>query len=337
MSTFALPVLADNNLSSYIAQVNRFPMLSEAEELRLAKRLAEHNDIEAAHTLVTSHLRLVVKIAMGFRGYGLPVADIISEGNLGLMQAVKKFDHTKGFRLSTYAMWWIKAAIHEYVLRSWTIVKVGTSAVHKKLFFNLKRMKNRIAGVDSGYLNHTDAGKVARELNVPIEEVIHMDRLMTSPDTSLDTNTFDDGDGTLLDLVEDGSASQESIYGDAQEGSQKHELLYLAMETLNEREKEILTARRLQEDALTLEDLSQLHGISRERVRQIETRAIEKVRDFMLNPQAANKKVKAKNVVAKVASKIKKVATIASKTKAENYKKASIKRTIARVDELNAA
>jgi RNA polymerase sigma-32 factor len=300
MSAIKLPVLLDNNLSSYIAQVNKFPILEEKEELRLARQYLEHNDLAAAHTLVTSHLRLVVKIAMGFRGYGLPIADIISEGNIGLMQAVKKFDPEKGFRLSTYAMWWIKASIHEFVLRSWTIVKVGTSAVHKKLFFNLKRMKNRIAGVDAGYLNHTDAVKVAKELNVNVSEVIEMDRLMTSPDTSLNTNAYEDGEDSLLDLVEDASANQETVFGESQELGQNTALLHDAMDTLNDREKEILSARRLQEDATTLEDLSQKYGISRERVRQIENRAIEKIKTHMMSA--------IKGGVSKVAAKVRKAA-----------------------------
>lgn len=297
MSAIKLPVLLDNNLSSYISQVNKFPLLEEKEELRLAREFLNNNNIEAAHLLVTSHLRLVVKIAMGFRGYGLPIADIISEGNIGLMQAVKKFDPDRGFRLSTYAMWWIKASIHEFVLRSWTIVKVGTSAVHKKLFFNLKRMKNRIAGVDAGYLNHSDAVKVAKELNVPVSEVIEMDRLMTSPDKSLNTNAYEDGEDSLLDLVEDNSANQETVLGESEELGHNTALLHNAMDTLNGREKEILAARRLQDDATTLEDLSQKYGISRERVRQIENRAIEKIKAHMMGA--------IKTGVSKVAAKVK--------------------------------
>ena len=317
MASFSLPVVLDNNLSSYIAQVNKFPILTDKEEYTLAKKYLDEGDIDSAHKLVTSHLRLVVKIAMGFRGYGLPIADIISEGNIGLMQAVKKFDPERGFRLSTYAMWWIKASIHEFVLRSWTIVKVGTSAVHKKLFFNLKRMKNRIAGVDAGYLNSTDAAAVAKELNVPVSEVMEMDRLMTSPSTSLNTNAYEDGEDSLMDLVEDTSANQETIFGESEELGQNTALLHSAMDTLNGREKEILSARRLQDDATTLEDLSQKYGISRERVRQIENRAIEKIKAHMMSAIKKGASRVTNNVATKVASKVvSKVSKVAASTKA---------------------
>jgi RNA polymerase sigma-32 factor len=254
----------------------------------LAVRYKIYNDIEAAQKLVTSHLRLVVKIAMTFRGYGLPVNDIISEGNIGLMHAVKKFDPTKGFRLSTYAMWWIKASIHEHVLKSWSIVKVGTSASQKKLFYNLKRMKNKLTA-DSDNMNLTDANvaEIAGELDVSINDVQDMDRLMTGGSSSLNVVVHDDSEDEKINFIEDNSANQEVALGEREETEHNNKMLYSAISKLNEREKDILTKRRLLENPMTLEDISQEYGISRERVRQIENRAIEKLQKLITSSIAA--------------------------------------------------
>lgn len=288
MSKLALPILTENGLSQYIEAVNKFPILDEKEEYMLAVRYKIYNDIEAAQKLVTSHLRLVVKIAMTFRGYGLPVNDIISEGNIGLMHAVKKFDPTKGFRLSTYAMWWIKASIHEHVLKSWSIVKVGTSASQKKLFYNLKRMKNKLTA-DSDNMNLTDANvaEIAGELDVSINDVQDMDRLMTGGSSSLNVVVHDDSEDEKINFIEDNSANQEVALGEREEIEHNNKMLYSAISKLNEREKDILTKRRLLENPMTLEDISQEYGISRERVRQIENRAIEKLQKLIPNPVAA--------------------------------------------------
>lgn len=288
MTKLALPILTENGLSQYIEAVNKFPILDEKEEYMLALRYKIYNDIEAAQKLVTSHLRLVVKIAMTFRGYGLPVNDIISEGNIGLMHAVKKFDPTKGFRLSTYAMWWIKASIHEHVLKSWSIVKVGTSAAQKKLFYNLKRMKNKLTA-DSENMNLTDANvaEIAGELDVSINDVQDMDRLMTGGSSSLNVVMHDDSEDEKINFLEDNSANQEVELGEREETEHNNKMLYSAISQLNEREKDILTKRRLLENPLTLEDLSQEYGISRERVRQIENRAIEKLQKLIAKPLAA--------------------------------------------------
>jgi RNA polymerase sigma-32 factor len=288
MTKLALPILTENGLSQYIEAVNKFPILDEKEEYMLAVRYKIYNDIEAAQKLVTSHLRLVVKIAMTFRGYGLPVNDIISEGNIGLMHAVKKFDPTKGFRLSTYAMWWIKASIHEHILKSWSIVKVGTSAAQKKLFYNLKRMKNKLAA-DSDNMNLTDANvaEIAGELDVTIADVQDMDRLMTGGSSSLNVVVHDDSEDEKINFIEDNSANQEIELGEKEETEHNNKMLYSAISKLNEREKDILTKRRLLENPLTLEDISQEYGISRERVRQIENRAIEKLQKLIGKPLAA--------------------------------------------------
>lgn len=275
----ALPVLVDSGLSRYIEEVKKFPMLDEQEEFALAQAFKKNGDLAAAHKLVTSHLRLVVKMAMGFRGYGLPLVDLISEGNIGLMQAVKKFEPEKGFRLTTYAMWWIKAAINEYILRSWSLVKMGTSAAQKKLFFNLRRLKNKIVGSDSRVLAPSEISQVAMELDVPEQDVVEMDQRMSSSDMSLNAHVNDDSDSEYMDYLEDKGASQETILAENQDASNRHNMLSDAMSKLNERERDIIVQRRLSENPATLEDLSQKYGVSRERVRQIEERAIEKLRE----------------------------------------------------------
>lgn len=284
MSRISLPIMQENGLTQYMAEINKFPVLTEKEEQKLALRYKIYNDIDAAQQLVTSHLRLVVKIAMTFRGYGLPVNDIIAEGNIGLMHAVKKFDPTKGFRLSTYAMWWIKAAINEFVLKSWSIVKVGTSANQKKLFYNLKRLKAKLtAGSDSNNLTDANVQDIANELEVSVEEVQDMDRLMTSnSNQSLNVTVGEDSEDEKINFLEDSSANQETELGNREEAAANNELLYSAMSKLNDREKDIISKRRLLEEPKTLEDLSQEYGISRERVRQIENRALEKLQQFML-------------------------------------------------------
>ncbi len=286
MSKMNLPVLQENGLSQYMAEINRFPILDEKEEYMLAVRYKIYNDIEAAQKLVTSHLRLVVKIAMTFRGYGLPVNDIIAEGNIGLMHAVKKFDPSKGFRLSTYAMWWIKAAINEFVLKSWSIVKVGTSANQKKLFYNLRRLKSKLTGVDNANLTDANVAEIADELKVSVSEVKDMDRLMSGGTSSLNVTVGEDSEDEKINFLEDNTANQETVYGESEELNHNRKRLYSAMKTLNEREKDILIKRRLMDAPLTLEDLSQQYKISRERVRQIENRAFEKIQKVMV-PQAA--------------------------------------------------
>ena len=286
MANISLPILQENGLTQYMAEINKFPILGEKEEYMLAVRYKIYNDIEAAQKLVTSHLRLVVKIAMTFRGYGLPVNDIIAEGNIGLMHAVKKFDPSKGFRLSTYAMWWIKASINEFILKSWSVVKVGTSANQKKLFYNLKRLKNKLTGADNQNLTDENVQAIATELEVSAEEVQDMDRLMSNGGgQSLNVMVHDDSDDEQINFVEDNSANQEDSLGNREEETLNNKLLYSAMKELNEREKDILTKRRLLEEPKTLEDLSQEYGISRERVRQIENRALEKLQAVMV-PQS---------------------------------------------------
>jgi RNA polymerase sigma-32 factor len=274
-----LPVLSsDASLSRYLDEINAFPMLEKEEEYSLAKRWVDHGDMEAAHRLVTSHLRFVAKIAMGYRGYGLPVSDLISEGNIGLMQAVKRFDPDKGFRLSTYAMWWIKAAIQEYVLRSWSLVKMGTSATQKRLFFNLRRLKHRLQSFTSGSLSPENVEKIARELDVSEDDVISMDTRFSVSDQHLNARVGgEDGAGEYMDFLASEDESQENALVQRQESSQRQKMLVHAMKTLADREQDILTKRRLSEPAITLEELSQEYGISRERVRQIEVRAMEKL------------------------------------------------------------
>ncbi len=280
--TIALPVIADAGLSRYLAEIQKFPMLDEKEEFMLAKRWQQHEDLSAAEKLVTSHLRLVAKIAMGFRGYGLPLVELISEGNVGLMQAVKKFDPDKGFRLSTYAMWWIKASIQEYVLRSWSLVKMGTTAAQKKLFFNLRRIRNRIAGTVHGDLAPNEVALIANELDVPEQDVVEMDRRMNGADQSLNATVAGESESEWIDFLEDENASHEMTLADEQDMAQKRALFENALTLLNERELDILKERRMKEPAATLEDLSQKYGVSRERVRQIENKALEKLQQAVL-------------------------------------------------------
>ena len=282
----SLPTVAagSGGLARYLEEIRRFPMLEPNEEFMLAKRWQEHQDTEAAHKLVTSHLRLVGRIAMGYRGYGLPIGEVISEGNVGLMQAVKRFEPDKGFRLATYAMWWIRASIQEYILRSWSLVKMGTTAAQKKLFFNLRRMKAKLDAFEDGDLKPEDVAKIAHDLGVTEDEVTSMNRRMAmGGDTSLNVPMREDGEGQWQDWLQDDSALQDEVVAEAQEADVRHEMLVDAMEDLNEREKFILTERRLTDDPKTLEELSQVYGVSRERVRQIEVRAFEKVQKAVKN------------------------------------------------------
>ena len=280
------PVLTpESNLTRYMQEIRKFPMLTADEEFMLAKRWAEHEDREAAHKMVTSHLRLVAKIAAGYRGYGLPMAELVSEGNVGMMQAVKRFDPDRGFRLATYAMWWIKASIQEYVLHSWSLVKMGTTAAQKKLFFNLRKIKGRLQAFEEGDLHPEHVTQIATELSVPEQDVVNMNRRMAGSDNSLNTPVRTDGDGgsEWQDWLADESDSQEATYAESEELTLRRELLQDAMKGLNEREQNILTQRRLIDDPRTLEDLSQEYSISRERVRQIEVRAFEKLQKSMRN------------------------------------------------------
>ncbi len=278
-----LPTPSVGGLSIYLAQIKKFPMLDAEEEYILAKNWRENGNLQSAHKLVTSHLRLVAKIAMGYRGYGLPVNELISEGNIGLMQAVKKFDPDKGFRLATYAMWWIKAAIQEYVLRSWSLVKMGTTTAQKKLFFNLKKLKNQIAPEQEGDLKKEQVEEISNRLNVDSKEVINMNRRMMGQEKSLNTPIKIGESDEWQDWLVDENLDQELIVSQQQEYNDKKELLKSAMKILNEREKEIITARRLTENPITLEDLSKKFKISRERIRQIETKAFEKLQKSMIN------------------------------------------------------
>lgn len=279
-----IPALGgDASLNRYLSEIRKFPILKPEQEYMLAKRLQEHGDAKAAEQLVTSHLRLVSKIAMGYRGYGLPVSELISEGNIGLMQGVKKFDPDRGFRLATYAMWWIRASMQEFILRSWSLVKIGTTAAQKKLFFNLRRMKNNLQAFEDGDLNQEALRKIATDLGVSEEEVNNMNRRMAmGGDTSLNVPMREDGDGQWQDWLVDDTPLQDERVADAQEGDMRHALLSEAMDSLNEREKHILTQRRLIEEPQTLEELSQTYSVSRERVRQIEVRAFEKLQKAML-------------------------------------------------------
>jgi RNA polymerase sigma-32 factor len=273
----SLPVVAgESGLARYLQEIKRFPMLEPQEEYMLAKRWREHGDREAAHKLVTSHLRLVAKIAMGYRGYGLPIGEVISEGNVGLMQAVKRFEPDKGFKLATYAMWWIRASIQEYILRSWSLVKMGTTASQKKLFFNLRKAKSRISALDEGDLRDDQVESISRRLGVAKQEVIEMNRRLGG-DASLNAPLREEGEGEWQDWLVDETESQETKLGERQELGLRRDLLEKALTHLNERERHILGERRLKENPTTLEDLSQQYGISRERVRQIEVRAFEKL------------------------------------------------------------
>ncbi len=272
-----IPGLAGGNIAAYLNEIRKFPMLAPDEEYMLAKRWREHDDVNAAHRLVTSHLRLVAKIAMGYRGYGLPVAELISEGNVGMMQAVKRFDPEKGFRLATYAMWWIRASIQEYILHSWSLVKLGTTAAQKKLFFNLRKVKAKMKLFEDGDLPPERVKQISKQLNVTEEEVVSMNRRLAAPDHSLNAPLRADGDMEWQDWLVDESQDQEALVSAQQERTVRNALLTEAMKTLSKRERHILTERRLRDEPLTLEDLSQQFGISRERVRQIEARAFEKI------------------------------------------------------------
>ncbi|MDC1092609.1 RNA polymerase sigma factor RpoH [Pelagibacteraceae bacterium] len=281
IGNFSSPSLG--GLSIYLTQIKKFPMLDAEEEYMLAKNWRENGNLQSAHKLVTSHLRLVAKIAMGYRGYGLPVNELISEGNLGLMQAVKKFDPEKGFRLATYAMWWIKAGIQEYVLRSWSLVKMGTTTAQKKLFFNLKKIKNQIAAGQEGDLRDDQVKEISKRLNVESHEVVNMNRRMMGHEKSLNDPIKSGETDEWQDWLVDDNLDQELIVSQKQEYDDKKKLLNSAMKILNEREKEIITARRLSEKTKTLEDLSKKYNISRERIRQIETKAFEKLQKSMIN------------------------------------------------------
>ena len=278
-----LPTPSVGGLSLYLAQIKKFPMLDAEEEYMLAKNWKERGNLKAAHKLVTSHLRLVAKIAMGYRGYGLPVNELISEGNIGLMQAVKKFDPDKGFRLATYAMWWIKAAIQEYVLKSWSLVKMGTTTAQKKLFFNLKKLKNQIAPNQEGDLRDEHVDEISKRLDVNSHEVVNMNRRLMGHEKSLNDPIKAGETDEWQDFLVDDHLDQELIVSQKQEFDDKKELLYEAMQILNDREKEILQARRLSDEPKTLEELSQKYKISRERIRQIETKAFEKLQKSMIN------------------------------------------------------
>ena len=272
----------DGGLSRYLTEIRKFPMLAKDEEFMLAKRWKEHEDPEAAHRMVTSHLRLVAKIAMGYRGYGLPIGEVISEGNVGLMQAVKKFEPDKGFRLATYAMWWIRASIQEYILRSWSLVKMGTTAAQKKLFFNLRKAKSEISAFEEGDLRPEQVSHIATRLGVLNEEVISMNRRLSGPDASLNAPLRVDGDAEWQDwLADDNAVSQETKVAEDQERTIRMSLLEEAMTELSDRERHILTERRLKDNPTTLEELASQYGVSRERVRQIEVRAFEKLQKAM--------------------------------------------------------
>lgn len=274
----SLPVIsAESGLARYLDQIRRFPMLEAEEEYMLAKAWREHDDAEAAHRLVTSHLRLVAKIAMGYRGYGLPLAELISEGNVGMMQAVRRFDPDRGFRLATYAMWWIRAAIQEYILHSWSLVKIGTTAAQKKLFFNLRRLKGQLQAIEEGDLHPDHVRTIADHLEVTEAEVTEMNRRLASPDHSLNAPMRMDTEGEWQDWLVDETENQEITLAEQEESGKRRRLLLQAMKSLNERERDILIARRLIEVPATLEDLSQKYGVSRERVRQIEVRSFEKL------------------------------------------------------------
>ena len=279
-----LPILSvEGNLAVYLQEIKKFPMLTAEEEYMLAKRYKEHGDSDAAHKLVTSHLRLVAKIAMGYRGYGLPVTDLISEGNVGIMQAVKKFDPEKGFRLATYAMWWIRAQIQEYVLHSWSLVKIGTTAAQKKLFFNLRKIKNQLTSIDSGNLSPENVREIATRLDVKEGEVIDMENRLFTSDKSLNVKLGEDQETEWQDLIEDKQETHDRIIENKDELNYRRNLLSKAFNVLNNREKEIINLRKLSENPLKLEDLSKKYKISRERVRQIEEKALEKLKKEISN------------------------------------------------------
>jgi RNA polymerase sigma-32 factor len=281
MASLVPVAVSEGNLSRYLQEIRKFPMLAPEEEYMLAKAWKEHQDSEAAHKLVTSHLRLVAKIAMGYRGYGLPLSELISEGNVGMMQAVKRFDPERGFRLATYAMWWIRASIQEYILHSWSLVKIGTTAAQKKLFFNLRKLKGQLQAIEEGDLSPEHVKKIATELNVPEADVVSMNRRLMSPDHSLNAPLRAESEGEWQDWLVDESQTQEAALGERQELRIRQDLLKEAIKLLKDRERDIIIERRLKENPTTLEDLSQRYGISRERVRQIEVRAFEKLQKSM--------------------------------------------------------
>tara|TARA_B100000686_G_scaffold138887_1_gene146336 strand:+ start:2844 stop:3743 length:900 start_codon:yes stop_codon:yes gene_type:complete len=281
-------VTAEGSLSNYLTQIKKFPMLSAEEEYMLAKSWRDRGDLKSAQKLITSHLRLVAKIAMGYRGYGLPVSEMVSEGNIGLMQAVKKFEPEKGFRLATYAMWWIKASIQEYILRSWSLVKMGTTTAQKKLFFNLKKIKNQLSQNDSAELRTEHVEEISKRLNVKKEEVVSMNRRLLGKEKSLNDPIKDEDGAEWQDWIADDKIDQELKLSQQQEFDQRKKLMNESMSILNPREKEILTARRLSEDIATLEDLSKKYKLSRERIRQIETKAFEKLQKAILNAAKSN-------------------------------------------------
>ena len=281
MAAAVMNLAPEGNLSRYLQDIRKFPMLTAEEELALSRAWREKGDVDAAHKLVTSHLRLVAKIAMGYRGYGLPLGELISEGNVGMMQAVKRFDPDRGFRLATYAMWWIRAAIQEYILHSWSLVKMGTTAAQKKLFFNLRRLKGQMQAIDDGDLQPEQVTKIAEMLDVPEQDVVNMNRRLAAPDHSLNAPLRVDSEGEWQDWLVDETESQETAIAEREELDGRKALLASALTTLNERERHILRERRLKDNPTTLEELSQHYGISRERVRQIEVRAFEKLQKAM--------------------------------------------------------
>ena len=281
MASSVLNIAPEGNLTRYLQEIRKFPMLSPEEELSLSHAWRDREDMASAHKLVTSHLRLVAKIAMGYRGYGLPVGELISEGNVGMMQAVKRFDPDRGFRLATYAMWWIRAAIQEYILHSWSLVKMGTTAAQKKLFFNLRRLKGQMKAIDDGDLQPEQVTEIARVLAVPEQDVVNMNRRLAAPDHSLNAPVRQDSEGEWQDWLVDEQETQENALADREELTGRKALLTNALKTLNERERDILIERRLKDEPATLEDLSHRYSISRERVRQIEVRAFEKLQKAM--------------------------------------------------------
>ena len=279
----------EGNLSRYLQEIRKYPLLTPEEELSLSRKWRDKGDVKAAHRLVTSHLRLVAKIAMGYRGYGLPINELISEGNVGMMQAVRRFDPEKGFRLATYAMWWIRAAIQEYILHSWSLVKMGTTAAQKKLVFNLRRLKGQMQAIDDGDLKPEQVNKIATTLGVSEQDVVDMNRRMAAPDHSLNAPLKADQESEWQDRLVDDQVNQEEVYAENEEMSGRKALLTTALETLNERERRIFSERRLKDDPATLEELAHDYGISRERVRQIEVRAFEKVQEAMKKEVAARR------------------------------------------------
>ncbi len=293
-TALSISLSPEQGLQRYLSEIRKFPMLQKDEEFMLAKRWQEHQDSQAAHKLVTSHLRLVAKIAMGYRGYGLPIGEVISEGNVGLMQSVKKFDPDKGFRLATYAMWWIRAAIQEYILRSWSLVKMGTTAAQKKLFFNLRRMKSQMSALEEGDLKPDQVATIAHKLAVTEDEVISMNRRLSGGDASLNAPIASDGESEWQDwLADDTQEDQETTLANSEEFGARMGLLQTAMSELSERERHIIQERRLKDEPATLEELSKEYGVSRERVRQIEVRAFEKLQKAMTKAALASGLVEA--------------------------------------------